>query len=372
MSETDLQATTWLVLAASFAIAVAFGALAQQTRFCTMGAVADVAVMGDWTRLRLWGIAMGTAIVGFQAMVALGWVAAADSFYAGPNLLWLSAALGGAAFGVGMVLAGGCASRNLLRAGTGNLKALVVLLVVAFAGFATLKGITAVWRVHTVDAVYVALAGSQDLPSILARATGSPAARWAGTLGLALGGALLAACAWPRRERAPGLILGGAGLGLLVVAAWWVSGVLGHVTEHPVTLEPAFLATNSRRMEALSFVAAVSHAADYLLFFSDAAKVLTIGVVSAAGMILGAALHALATRSLRWEGFTNIADLRDHLAGGVLMGVGGVTALGCTIGQGLSGISTLSVSSFIALAGIVGGAVAALKLQAWRIERAAG
>ena len=369
MTEADLPGATSLVLALSFAIAVVFGVLAQQTRFCTMGAIADLAVTGDWTRLRLWGIALGTAIVGFNLMAAFGWVAAANSIYAGPKVMWLSAVCGGLAFGSGMVLAGGCASRNLLRAGTGNLKAVVVLLVVALAGFATLKGITAVLRVNSVDRVFVDLGGGQDLPSVLARATGMGVAGLAGTVGTVIGGAILIGALYPRRDRSAELVLGGAGLGLLVVAAWWVSGVLGHVAEHPQTLEAAFLATNSRHMESLTFVSAVSYAVDYLLFFSDASKALTIGIVSASGMIVGSALHALVTGSLRWEGFASAADLRNHLVGGVLMGVGGVTALGCTIGQGLSGISTLSITSVLALASILAGAYATVRYQAWQIER---
>jgi len=371
MTDADLQRTTTLVLASAFAVAVAFGAIAQRVCFCTMGAVADIAIMGDWSRMRLWAMAMGTAVLGFNAMVALGWVAASDSFFAGPRITWLSALVGGFAFGIGMVLAGGCASRNLLRAGTGNLKAVVVLLVIAFAGFATLKGISAVVRVNTVDAVAVGLAGSQDLPSMLARAAGVSSTGMALVVGGLVGAGLLAFALARRSDRSPELALGGAALGLLVVAAWWISGVLGHVAEHPQSLEPAFLATSSRRMEAFSFVAAVAYAADYLLFFSDAGKVLTIGIVSAAGMVAGAALHAAWTRSFRWEGFAGAADLRDHLLGGVLMGVGGVTALGCTIGQGLSGVSTLALTSFIAVAAIVAGGFAGVRWQASRLEAAA-
>ena len=235
MTEAELPGTTSLVLGLSFAIAVVFGAVAQQTRFCTMGAVADLAAMGDWTRLRLWGVALGTAIVGFNLMVALGWIAAANSIYAGPRVMWLSAVCGGLMFGIGMVLGGGCASRNLLRAGTGNLKAVVVLLVVALAGFATLKGITAVLRVNSVDTVFLALEGGQDLPSLLARATGMSVAGLAGAVGTAIGGAILVAALYPRRDRSAELVLGGAGLGLLVVAAWWVSGVLGYTAETKVS-----------------------------------------------------------------------------------------------------------------------------------------
>ncbi len=371
MTDADLAGLTRLVLWASFALALLFGAIAQHTRFCTMGAVADVVNMGDWSRLRMWMLAMGTAIVGFNALVFFGAVQASNSIYAGPRVGWLSAIAGGMLFGVGMVLASGCASKSLLRAGAGNLKAVVVLLVIAFAGFATLKGIGAVARVHTVDAVYFDLASGQDLPSLLARYFGMKTPMLAGMLGLAFGGALALFAVSSREARTRELLLGGLGIGALVTAAWWVSGVLGFVPEHPQTLEATFIATNTRRMESLSFVSAVAYTSDYLLFFSDTSKVLTIGIVSALGLLVGSAAYSIATRSFRWEGFRTVDDLRNHLVGGVLMGVGGVTALGCTIGQGLSGLSTLSVSSLLALAGILAGAVATLKYQAFQLDKAA-
>ncbi|MEO8835420.1 MAG: YeeE/YedE family protein [Caldimonas sp.] len=369
MTEADFQQTTRLVLAAAFAIGLVFGAIGQRTRFCTMGAITDMALMRDPARMRMWLVAAGTAIVGFNAMATFGLVKAADSIYAAPRLLWLSAIVGGLMFGFGMVLASGCTSKNLMRAGAGNLKSVVVLLVVAFAGFATLKGATAIVRVEWLDSVHMELAGGQDLPNILERITGVGAQALAGALGLGLGGALLLAGLAPRDTRSGELVLGGIGIGACVVAAWWASGVLGFVAENPNTLEPTFVATNSHRMEALSFVSAVSYAADYVLFLSDVSKALTVGIVSAVGVALGAGGYALATRSFHVEGFADAADLGRHLVGGALMGVGGVTALGCTIGQGISGLSTLSIGSMLAVAAIVTGALAALQYQAWRMDR---
>jgi uncharacterized membrane protein YedE/YeeE len=134
-------------------------------------------------------------------------------------------------------------------------------------------------------------------------------------------------------------------------------------------LQEAFLATNSRRMEALSMVAPVGYALDWLLYFSDASKALTTGIVSVVGVLFGSALVALGTGTFRWEGFSNVEDMGNHLVGAILMGVGGVTASGCTVGQGLSGISTLSLGSVLALTGIVAGGVAALRYQSWRLDR---
>ena len=164
-------------------------------------------------------------------------------------------------------------------------------------------------------------------------------------------------------------LLAGFGLGALIAAMWWISGYLGYVAEHPETLQEAFLATNSGRAEALSFVSPVAYAVDWFLFFSDKAKVLTIGIVSVFGVVAGSAIYAMSTRSFRWEGFRDAQDTANHLVGAVLMGVGGVAAVGCTVGQGLSGLSTLSASSFVAVAAIVAGAVVALKYQVWRLEK---
>jgi uncharacterized protein len=371
MQESDILTITNTLLWAAFGLSMAFGALAQRTHFCTMGAIADVVNMGDWTRMRMWVLAIAVAVAGFNAMVGLGWIEARNSIYAAPQLLWLSLPLGGALFGFGMVLASGCGSKSLVRLGSGNLKALVVLGVLGVAALATLRGLTAVLRVRTVDAATVQLPAGQDLPTLVAHWWGLPTPLAALGIGLAVSAALLVWVVRRPEGRTGEVWLGGAGIGAVIVALWWLSGRLGFVPEHPSTLEPTFLVTNSRRMEALSMVAPVGYALEGLLYFSDASKTLTMGIVSVAGVLVGSALVALLTGTFRWEGFGGIEDLANHLAGATLMGIGGVTALGCTVGQGLSGISTLSVGSVLALAGIVAGGVAALRYQSWRIERMA-
>jgi hypothetical protein len=371
MQAIDMGALATQVLWAAFGLSVTFGAIAQRTHFCTMGAVADIVNIGDWSRMRMWALAIGVAMLGFNAMVAAGWVDAGKSIYAAPRLTWLSAIVGGAMFGFGMVLASGCGSKTLVRLGAGNLKSLVVLVVLGVAAFATIKGITGVVRVATVDRVAIELAGGQDLPALAARAFGLAKAQAALALGALLGGGLVAWALARREGRSGNVLLGGAGIGAVVAAMWWVSGRLGYLAEDPNTLQEAFLATNSQRMESLSFVAPIAYSLDWLLFFSDKSKVLTVGIVSAAGVVIGSALWSLVSRSFRWEGFANAEDTANHLVGATLMGVGGVAALGCTVGQGLSGVSTLAIGSFIALASIIGGAVLALRYQIWRIERTA-
>jgi uncharacterized membrane protein YedE/YeeE len=371
MNESELPALAAQVLWAAFLLAVVFGAVAQRTHFCTMGAVADIVNMGDWSRMRMWVLAIGVAMIGFNGMVAAGWVEAGKSFYAPPRLIWLSNLLGGLLFGFGMVLASGCGSKTLVRIGGGSLKSLVVFAVLGIAAYATLRGAFGVARVATVDTVALTLPAGQDLPSLVSHWSGLT--RTALALGLGGGlGLLLVAWVLARPEgRQAEVLIAGVGIGAVVVGTWWVSGVFGHLAEHPQTLEEAFLATNSGRMESLTFVAPTAYTIDWLILFSDKSKVLTIAIVTCFGVVVGSALVALLGRTFRWEGFGGTEDTANHLVGAVLMGVGGVTAMGCTIGQGLSGVSTLAIGSFIALAGILAGAVLALKYQVWRIERMA-
>ena len=371
MQASDLDSLSTQVLWASFLLSMVFGAIAQRTHFCTMGAVSDIMNMGDWTRMRQWMLACGVAMVGFAALVYLGRIDPAKTLYAASRWVWLSALVGGLMFGFGMVLSSGCGSKSLIRVGSGSLKSLVVILVMGLAAFATLKGVTAVLRVASVDRVALNLDAGVGLGPLLTGAAG-----WSGPLanlfpGLVLGLALIAWSLLGPDFRRTDNLLAGLGIGAVVVAMWWASGALGHVAEHPQTLDEAFLTTNSGRAEAMSFVAPVAYALDWLMFFSDKSKVLTFGVVSVFGVVAGSAGLALATGSFRWEGFGGVEDVANHLTGAVLMGVGGVTAMGCTVGQGLSGLSTLSLTAFVAVAAIIAGAVAAIRYQSWRLERMA-
>jgi uncharacterized membrane protein YedE/YeeE len=368
VTSSDLDTLNQAVLWAAFAVSALFGALTQRTGFCTMGAVSDVVTMGEWTRLRQWALAAAVAMLGFGLLSATGLLVASQTLYASTRWLWLSALVGGALFGFGMVLSSGCMSKSLVRLGGGSLKALVVLLVTGIAAFATLRGLTAVWRVETVDRVNLEFAVNADLGSLLAR-TGLGSGPAAGLAALVVGGLLLGFGLFSREARRPGNLLAGAGVGALVLAMWWVTGSLGHIAEHPQTLEESWLATNSHRAEGLSFVSPAAYALDWLMFFSDRGKRLTVGIVSVFGVVAGSAAAALTARRFRWEGFASTGDLAHHLVGGVLMGVGGVTALGCSIGQGVTGLSTLSLTSFVAAAAMIGGAVAGVRYQLWRLER---
>ena len=368
-TEQDIEQLARSVLWGAFALSALLGAIVHRTRYCTRGALADLFTTGDATRLRQWALAAGVAILGYGVLTAGGWVRAGDSLYAANHWAWLSTLFGGALFGVGMVLASGCGAKTLVRMGAGNLKALVVFVVMGLAAYATLRGVTAVARAATVDRVTWVFDGPATLGHLAAAAGGWPLP--ASLLGAALlvGLPLIGWALAGRGFLTGSNLLAGLGVGGVVVAMWWLSGHWGYLAEHPETLEPAYLTTRSGRMEAVTFTGPLAHAIDWLIFFSDRSQRLSLGVASVAGMVSGAALHALATRQFRWEGFRTTEDLANHLGGAVLMGVGGVTALGCTFGQGLSGLSNLSLGSFSAVAGIAAGAAAALKYQAWRLEK---
>lgn len=357
------------VLWAAFAVAVVFGFIAQRTHFCTMGAISDIVNMGSWVRMRMWGMAVGVAMVGFHLMAWAGWIDPSMTIYSSGRIIWLSAISGGALFGFGMVLASGCGSKTLVRIGGGSLKSLVVFFVMGLAAFATLRGFTAVARVATVDKFAFDIETGSSIPLALAASAGLDPQTTSLAIALIVGVGLVVWALWSPDFRTGNGILAGLGIGATIAAMWWVSGRLGFVAEHPETLEPVYLATSSGRMEALTFTAPMAYTLDWLIYFSDTSKRLTLGVVTVFGVVAGAWLQALLAREFRWEGFHGTQDTALHLIGAAFMGVGGVTAMGCTVGQGLSGLSTLGLTSVIAVAGIVLGALGGFRFQMWLLER---
>jgi uncharacterized membrane protein YedE/YeeE len=365
----DLAHLPALVAGCAFGLAVVFGAVANRVNFCTMGAVTDLVTTGDWRRMRMWLLAIAVAITGATWLEASGLVDLAKSIYTTPRVAWLSHLVGGFLFGFGMTLASGCGSKLLIRAGAGSLKSVVALIVLAIAAYMTLKGLFAVWRVQTLDTLRFDTtaigAARSDLGSVVTALFGGGSVKVA--LSLAIAAAVAAFVLASRDFRgSPEMIAGGIIIGAIIVGGWYVTGHLGHLAEDPRTLEEAFIGTNSGRPESYSFVAPVAYLLELLLWWSDQSRTVTFGIAGVLGMAVGSAGMALATRSFRWEGFASTEDLVNHIVGGVLMGFGGVCALGCTIGQGLTGISTLAIGSFIALGAIIAGSVTALKYQYWR------
>ena len=365
MSEGMNPAT--LVVWGGFVLAFVFGAVANKTNFCTMGAISDVVNMEHWGRMRMWLLTIAVAVIGANLLHYFGLIDLSKSVYQRPVLPWLSLLLGGALFGVGMTIAAGCTNKNLVRVGGGSLRSVVVLTVLAISAYMTLKGLFGQWRASFLDPVSIDLSqwgmSNQSLSTLLAKATGLPDKTALLVTMTVVGLGLLAFVFKDKRFRGNlSHVFGAVVLGLLVVAAWYLTGHLGH-GEDPETMETVYFATNTRTLESMSFVAPVAYNLEMLMMWTDKSLRMTFGMASAIGVVLGSFAYAISTRQFRWEGFASMEDLGTQLVGAVLMGFGGVTAIGCTIGQGLSGVSTLAIGSFLALTGIVGGAVATMKWQ---------
>ena len=362
-----------VVVGGGFVLAFIFGAVANKTNFCTMGALSDIVNMGHWGRMRMWLLAIAVAMLGAGALAYSGQIDLSKAAAQRPTVAWLSLLVGGLTFGVGMTLSGGCANKNLVRLGGGSVRSLVVLTFLAIASYMTLKGLFGQWRANWLDPVAINLAElgwkDQSLATGLAHLTGmAPTTALLATV-TALVLALLVFVFKDKRFRGNATqIFGAFVIGALVAAGWYVTGHLGF-GENPETLETGYFATNSRTLESLSFVGPVAYSLEMLMLWTDKSLRITFGIASVIGVVLGSAAYALATRRFRWEGFASLTDLRNQLVGAGLMGFGGVTALGCTVGQGLSGISTLAIGSFIAVAGIIAGSVAMLKYTVWAEEQ---
>ena len=303
------------------------GAVGRVTHFCTMGAISDRVLFGGWRRLRAWAWALAVALIGTQALFLVPGLDVGRADLLRAPAVWPGAPLGGLLFGVGMVLAGGCAYRNLVRAASGSLKGALVCLVMAL----------------------VAWPASALAPSLAGSATLLPGPwRWPLAL-LVAGGLLFAALKEPRATARREQVGIGLALGLAVPLGFALTAGLGG------------------EVSSLAFVAP---SRELLLWpVAGGGGWPGFGAALVLGTLLGACLAGIGRGGFRLEGFASRADLGRHLAGGVLMGFGGTVALGCTVGQGLSGLALLAPGAVLASGGIVLGAVMALRflLHGWTL-----
>jgi uncharacterized membrane protein YedE/YeeE len=343
---------TTLVASAGFLAGAVFGATAQRTNFCTMGALSDAVYMGSYTRFRAWLLAIAVAMIASQAMHAAGIVDLGDSIYLTTDFGWLGAIVGGLLFGFGMTMTGGCGNKILVRMGSGNLKSVVAALFLGIFAYMTLRGLVGLARLEIEGAANVDLAGfgmeTQGLPELVGAALGVAPSAVAWPVVAVLAAPMLWFCFRdPAFRGSPRDVGAGLVVGALIPAGWWITGVLGNDP-----FEPAPLAS-------FTFVAPTGDGLQYLMTFTG--STISFGVATVGGVIAGSFLAAIASREFRVEAFADSADMIRHMGGGAIMGVGGVMALGCTIGQGLTGMSTLAAGSLIAWLSIIAGGVLGLK-----------
>lgn len=328
----DTELGTLLPWAGLF-LGVIFGVLAQRSRFCLR-----TAVIGTGTSLSpmagIYAAALLVALAGSFALSANGLVALDETRFFGDSLPLGALIVGGAIFGAGMVLTRGCASRLTVLSAQGNLRAVMVMLVFAITAYATLRGVLAGARTAFTDGSSVAVAESGSVAAILGIEP------WI-LVGFAV--VALAALVWRSGARLQGIAMG-AGVGLLIVGGWFATGALLYDEFDP------------RAAESLAFTAGASDG----LFYTMASTALEPGFAAGmiGGVLIGAFLAAVASREFRLESFETPEQTLRYLAGGVMMGVGGVLAGGCTIGAGLTGVSTLAIGPMIALVAIIAGAKA--------------
>lgn len=332
-------------------IGLVFGAVVQRTNFCTMGSISDLVLMGDGRRFRAWVLAIAVAIIGTQILSFGGIIEIDKSIYLTANFGWLGAIIGGLMFGFGMTQAGGCASRTLVRLGAGNLKSLMVTLVLGIVAYTTLRGLLALVRLQiettNIDLTKHGLA-NQNLGEMAGAAIGLSADTARAIAAVVLALAFLIYCFKDAEfRRSPPNITAGLVIGLCAVGGWYVTGVLAADDFNPTQLS------------SITFVAPVGESIQYLMTFTGSK--LNFGIAVVGGVILGSFLMAMATREFRVESFVDSNDFLRHLVGASLMGAGGVMALGCTIGQGITGMSTLALGSLIAWLSILAGGYLGVK-----------
>ncbi|MEW6764403.1 MAG: YeeE/YedE family protein [Pseudomonadota bacterium] len=346
-------------------VAVIFGASAQFSRVCLPGGLREWVLNGDRSRLSAYFIAIGVAVIGTGLLQALAGIDLNDTKppYRSPEFAWGRYAIGGFLFGVGMVMTRGCPARNLVKLGQGNLQSLPVLIAMALVAYVmTRTSVYADWfapwvGVLSVDLTRLGIA-HQDLGSLLGGGAGLSL-----LLSLGIGAAFLLLAARALSPRRGGTVWLGAGLvGLTVAAAYYFTGgSLGQAALDAAELmdaPPEGLGTQS-----FTFSAPLGDVVHYLSNPAHTAAI-TFGVVAVAGVLLGALASAVVRREFKPLPFGDLREWLITLSGAVLVGVGSVLAMGCTVGHGFSGIATLALGSFLALASIAAGGVTALKVGA--------
>jgi uncharacterized membrane protein YedE/YeeE len=334
----------------AFATGLALGAVARRGRFCTLGAIEDAVYARDTRRLRAWGLAIAVAMIGTHLLASFTIFDLSRAIYVSPRLEWAGAIVGGLMFGLGMALVGTCGFGTLLRLGGGDLKALFAFLVIGVSSYMAMRGLTGLLRIELLDPLTLDVSPSLSQTIGSLAGLGEPGNKiLVAAVVLGLMALIFSDRAFRRSRR---LIVTGTAIGALVVVGWWITGVVGQ--------DPF----ETRRAESFTFVAPLGETLVYAMLASGVQVDFAVGAVL--GVLAGAFVASRAAGEFRWEAPDDVREIKRHLFGAFLMGTGGVAALGCTIGQGVTGVSTLSVGSILAIGSILIGARAGLY---WLVER---
>jgi len=387
----DFSSAHLTVLLVVFAAAIVMGAVANKTNFCTMGAVSDLVNMGDSGRMRAWMLAMAVALLGVVIFEAGGFGSVDSTIppYRGNNFAWLEYIMGGVLFGIGMTLGSGCGNKTLIRAGGGNIKSVFVFIIIAICAYFMLnpfpgsdETLYSLLFYPWTNPVSATLATQQDLGSLAGSVLGSSAETLRTVIGLIIAAILF----WFIFKSADFRSnfdnkLGGFTVGAAVLVAWVATSSLVGIEAYGEKYSWTEYAdieswsmnedTPSARprdvgVQSFTFINPMGQTVRYgVQDFNP--SYLTFGVVAVLGVVLGSLLWSLIARSFRIEWFASIGDFVTHLIGGILMGVGGILAMGCTIGQGITGVSTLALGSVLALLSIIFGSALTMKIQYYKM-----
>ena len=330
-----------LSILAGFAIGLSFGVVGLLSGFCLLSSLRDWWTADDSRKIRSYAIALAVAILGTQFVAGAGIVDIGKSLYLQPSFSAPLLFAGGLLFGLGMVLSNGCASRALVLLGKGNVRSLVVLVIIGVTAQMTLKGLLAPARLAILQWTQIT-PNTVSAPALLsAFGVNEGAARIAVAL-IASGVLLIFAFSSQPFRRSYGQIAAGVAVGLLVTAGWLATGWLGADDFNPIPVT------------SLTFIAPIADSLQYTML--STALTLNFGIAIVSGVLVGSLLTSLLTGRFRLEGYTSASHMVRSISGAALMGSGGAMAYGCSIGQGLTGLSTLALPSLIAVAGIVTGA----------------
>jgi len=373
---------------ATLILSIILGAVVNKTNFCTMGAVSDMVNMNDFNRFRAWVLAIAVATIGVSLLEYTGLVDASSSFppYRGHRLIYIENILGGVLFGIGMTLASGCGNKTLIRIGGGNIKSIIVFLVIAIVAYYMTnpfpdsdKTLYSTLFYNWTNPLTPTISSDQDIGAII-----SPKHTTLARLitGLILGTGLLFYTFKSRDFRSSrDNILSGIVIGLVILGAWTISSNVqigsddGNYTLSDYYQQWDMLADSDAGKPAVgrtlnpqsfTFINPIGQTFGY---FKDGFRhsLLTFGLISVIGVIIGSFIWSLINRSFHFEWFASIRDFVTHIIGAALMGFGGVLALGCTIGQGIVGVSTLATGSFLALGAIIFGSAMTMRIQLYKM-----